>query len=247
MALIPHSVFPRSLFGQEFGPRALDVFDPFDEMDMQLYDMVNWLERPMMTPGMVPLKYRVTVNCAGYDPASIKISFADDKLVVMGNKGDTPKSADEDHSHCSFKRTFDLPPLVEKDKWTSFMDKSGTLVIDMPYKEEGAPMQEVMPKVVDTADGHRAVAMDLSLPVHVDPSHVQVTAKDHDIIVKAQDKTETPNGFSSVSFFRRSTMPDNADIRHMRCTADGDRLHILAPLADHALPKSHQRIPIESY
>jgi len=253
MALIPHTFFPRSLFGGTT-MRDLDLFDPFDDLDMQmnqqLNNMFHMLDRPLMAPPIMQ-KYRVTVDCAGYNPKSLKTEITGDKLVVTGKEGDPAKSPDEDHTHRSFRRTFNLPKLVEKSQMTSFVDnKRGgcTLVIDIPYKmdESGVLDTQMMPKVIDTNDGHKAINMDLKLPVSIDPSKVQVTAKDRDIIIRAEEKNETPNGYSTASFYRRSTMPENADIKHMSCVChDGNQLSVTAPLVDHALPGAKKAIQIE--
>jgi len=229
MALIPHNFFPRNVFD-------IDMFDPFDAMDSQFNSMVHFFDRPLMASPIVPQKYRVTVNCEGYSPKFIKTEILDDKLIVSGSEREN-----------SFQRTFNLPEFVETSLMTSFMDKRGTLVIDIPYKMSGLPMDELMPKMVDLADGRKAARLSMALPTHVDPSHVHVTAKDHDLIVKAQEKTETDTSVSKVSFYRRCTMPENADLKHMRCVAEGNRLVISAPLADHALPDAHKRIPIEAH
>jgi len=253
MALIPHTFFPRSAFDVDlwhrpfdFGPRALDVFDPFDELDMQTNSMVNWLERPLLpqlAQPRVPQKYRATVDCAGYSPKSIKTEIVGDKLVVSGSEGDAARSADEDHHHRSFKRTFNLPKLVEKEKMTSFMTTRGQLVIDIPYKMDtsGQLAADMMPRVVDGQ-----VQLDLQLPTGVDPAHVSVTAKDRDIIVKAEDHSETPNSFSNFYYYRRSTMPENTDMNGMKCVFDQNKVHITAPIADHAaLKQGKKKIPIE--
>jgi HSP20 family molecular chaperone IbpA len=259
MALIPHTVFPRSMFDVdlwhrpfEYGPRALDLFDPFDDLDMQLNSMVNWLDRPAnyaFRQPRVPQKYRVTVDCAGYDPKSIKTSVEGDKLIVSGEEGDEAKDgSDENYSHRSFKRTFQLPKLVEKDKMTTFMTRNGELVVDIPYKmdESGQTADSMWPQVVDTTDGHKQVNLDLQLPANIDPAKVHVTAKDRDIIVKAEDKTESPNGYSKFYFYRRSTMPENTDMKGLKCTFDNNKLSITAPFyGNNALKDNEQKIPIE--
>jgi len=248
MALVPHTFFPRRDFDtdlwhrpQETGPRALDVFDPFDELDMQLNSMVNWLERPpaqIMPQPKVPQKYRVTMECAGFDTKSIKCEIvAGDKLVVTCTEGDEFKSgSEEDHWHCSFKRTFELPKLtlLDAEKMTSFMTSQGTLVIDIPYRmdESGMTAEDLWPKVVESADGHKVVSLDMHLPRHIDPSKVHVTAKDRDVIVKAEDKAEWPHGFAKFHFYRRSTMPQSTDMRELKCTWEDNKLSIRAPLKD---------------
>jgi HSP20 family molecular chaperone IbpA len=259
MALIPHTFFPRSMFDVDlwhrpfdYGPRALDLFDPFDDLDMQLNSMVNWLDRPtglLPQQPRVPQKYRVTVDCAGYNPKSIKTDIQGDKLIVSGEEGNKANGGnDEDYSHRSFKRTFQLPKLVEKEKMTSFMTKNGELVIDIPYKmdESGQTAEGMWPRIVDTDDGHKQVNLDLQLPNNIDPSKVQVTAKDRDIIVKAEDKTESPNGYSKFYFYRRSTMPESTDMNGLKCTFDNNKLSITAPfMGNNALKDNEKKIAIE--
>jgi len=234
MALIPHTYFPRSLFGTD--ERALNVFDPFDDLDRQmnaqLNNMFSVMQQPLM-PQQPTQKYRITLDCSGCDPKALKCEIQGDTLVITGTKDG--------------RRTFSLPDFVDRDHMASFMDKHGKhLVVDIPYKMSdgmAAFAGDSMPQMVDNG---RAVNMDMRLPANIDPAHVHVTAKDHDIIVRADERQETPNGVSRVSFYRRSTMPDNADIKHMQCVYhDGNQLSVKAPLADHALPKVHHGKAIE--
>jgi HSP20 family molecular chaperone IbpA len=249
MSLIQPSFFQRSAFGAD--ERTLDMFDPFDTHDMQLSSMFNWLQRPSpldMALPHVPQKYRVTLNCAGYGPKAIKTEIQGDKLVVTGKEGIVGNTADEDHEHRSFKRTFNLPKLVERDQMTSFMDKrNGTLVIDIPYKmdESGVTAADMVPRVIDTQDGHKAVNIELALPSGIDPATVHVTVKDHDLIVKAEDKSVTPTSSTWVAFYKRSTFPENVDIKSIHCLCENNKLVVTAPLADHALQQGSRAIPID--
>jgi len=259
MALLPLSFFPRSMFDVDlwhqpmhYGPRALDLFDPFDELDLQLNSMVNWLDRPAIAPRsahpQVPQKYRVTVDCPGFNPKSIKTEIQGDKLIVSGQEGDPNKSSgNEDFSHRSFKRTFQLPKLVEKDKMTSFMDRRGTLVIDIPYKmdESGQTAEDMWPQVRDKQDGSKEVSFSLQFPANIDPSKVQVTAKDRDVIVKAEDKTESPDGYSNFYFYRRSTMPENTNMEGLKCSHENNKLTITAPYMGNALKHDDKKGAIE--
>jgi len=223
----------------DFGPRAMDVFDPFDDLDMQLNSSVNWLTRPLslmseFAQPRVPQKHRVTLDCSGFDPASIQTDIKGDKLVVTGKEGESAKSEDEDYTLRSFKKTFKLPPKLEPEHMTSFITNRGTLVIDIPYKAEhsahGIPL-DVMPHVVDRGDGGKEVNLDMSLPEDIDPDKVHVTAKDRDIIVKAQDKHKIgEDGFSQSYYYRRSTMPENTDMNGLKCEIDHHKLKIKAPI-----------------
>lgn len=242
MSLVPHTFFPRSMFDVdlwhrpfEYGPRALDVFDPFDDLDMQLNSSIDWLTRPnfMRSPfeqPSVPEKYRITVDCSGFDPRSIKTDIRGDKLIVSGNEGGSPKSEDEDFTQRSFKKTFNVPKQADTDRMTSFMTNRGQLVVDIPYKMNDLLLaDDAMPRVTKNADGREEVHLDLRLPESIDPAKVQVTAKDRDIIVKAEDKKQDDNGFSQFYYYRRSTMPQNTDMSGMKCVSDHNKLSITAP------------------
>lgn len=57
-------------------PSSLDVFDPFDELDRMMNRNVSWLNEPSMLPSrlrapLVPQKYRITLDCSGYNESSI--------------------------------------------------------------------------------------------------------------------------------------------------------------------------------
>jgi HSP20 family molecular chaperone IbpA len=236
----------------EFGPRALDIFDPFDDLDMQLNSSVDWLMRP--PPGLfaqprVPQKYRVTVDCAGHDPQNVKTEIRDNKLVVSGVEGGPASANDEDFAHRSFKKTFNLPVRADVDKMTSFMTNRGVLVVDIPYKMDDAQLavEEAMPRVAKNADGSEEVHLDVKFPDSVDPSKVQVTAKDRDIIVKAENKRQDDNGFSQFQYYRRSTMPQNTDMSGLKCVFDHHKLKITAPTMATAkkLRQADQPIAIE--
>ena len=90
------------------------------------------------------------------------------------------------------------------------------------------------------------MAIDITLPDHVDPSKVNVSCKDREIIIKAEDKQESPNSSSSFSFYQRSTLPPDADLNQMRATINNNRLSITAPVKNNELRSSFRQIPIES-
>jgi len=241
----------------EMGPRALDVFDPFDDLDMQLNSSINWLTRPsfMRDPfeqPRVPQKYRVTVDCAGYEPRNIKTEIRGDKLVVSGTEGAATPNRDEDYAHRSFQKTFNLPKKADPERMTSFMTSRGQLVVDMPYKQDEMQMiaGDAMPRITKAPDGHEEVHLDLNFPESIDPSKVQVTAKDRDIIVKAEEKKQTDNGFSQFNYYRRSTMPPNTDMSGLKCVYDHHKLNVTAPMTHghaHALGHREKPIPIEQH
>ncbi len=77
------------------------------------------------------------------------------------------------------------------------------------------------------------VSMRMQLPEHVNQSKLNVSNKDGDLVVKLDDKTETPEGnCRSVSYFSQTTMPSKTDFAGLKWTLD-DKSNVLtvsAPL-----------------
>jgi HSP20 family molecular chaperone IbpA len=276
MSLIQHQFFPRSMFDMDFwgrpdslgiGPSTLDLFDPFDQLDHQLSRNLLWIDRPdfmtqLITPILprVPHKYRITVDCTGYNPKLIKTNFSDDKtkLIVSAKDGESKTSDDGDYSIKEFRRTYELPKNVETDKMVSFVTAEGCLVIEMPIKEEEKKQSHKRKSgeswdilsganLVTEENGKKVVKMNLDVPQNVDPSKIKVTCKDRDLIVQAEDKVEKDDGVSQFYFYRRSTLPENTDLNALKCSLDADKnkLMIEAPYNDDLKPKGPRVIPIQ--
>jgi len=84
----------------------------------------------------------------------------------------------------------------------------------------------------DTKDHHKEAHIDMDLPMNIDPEHVHVTCKGHDIIVRADEKRDTPNSHSEIHIYRRTTMPKGTDMRHLKCMLNdrATKLSIDAPM-----------------
>ncbi|CAF0875719.1 unnamed protein product [Brachionus calyciflorus] len=261
MSLLKHQYFPRSMFethwpaeGQTTDPLMLDMFDPFDELDRSLAKNFMWINRPQFLseiPEMpkVPHKFRVTLDCLGFDTKSIKTEFNKDKtkLVVKGGSGRVDLG-DGDFIHKEFKRTYDVPLNTETDKLVSFVTSTGKLVIEMPLKMEQKKgvkaKQELIPKIVEDDKGNKTVQLNVLLPHAVDPSNVKVTCKDNDVIIRADQTKETNDEYSRVHIYKRCKLPENTDYDDLKCVMEKDQLTITAPLEPgHNLGK--RTIPIE--
>ena len=119
MSLLSHSFFPRSMFDMDFwnpslaGPSTLDLFDAFDDLDRMMSRNLIWLNEPetlrLSSPKQpVSEKYRITLDCQGFNPNSIKTEIKDNnKLVVSASEG--KPSATSDYSLREFRKTYDLP------------------------------------------------------------------------------------------------------------------------------------------
>lgn len=266
MSLIKHNFFPRSMLDYDIwhrpldvnlGPSTLDLFDPFDALDHTLCRNLHWLDRPdfledivgPVTP-KVPHKYRIKVDCHGFNPNSIKTEITSDKskLIVSAKEGETTANDDGDYSVKEFRRTYKLPNHVEVDKMVSFVTGNSQLVVEFPVLEKKKRREsggELFPVVSEDKDGNKKVCMNLDLPANIDPSKVKVVCKDRDVIVQAEDKVEKPDGVSQFYYYRRSTMPENTDFDALKCSIDKNKLSIEAPCHSHA-KLGHRNVPIEN-
>lgn len=86
---------------------------------------------------------------------------------------------------------------------------------------------DVFPKV----NGNQ-VSMRMQLPEKIDQSKLCVSNKDGDLVVKLEDKQETPGGGSrSVCYFSQTTMPHNTDFANLKHNFDDKNvLTVTAPL-----------------
>lgn len=258
MALIPHNLFPRSLFDTDQwfktpghiaplgGPNTLDLFDAFDELDHTLGNNMHWLSKPEFNARSwlptVPQKYRITLDCVGYEPKSIKTDIVGNKLTVSGRE--EVKHEGDDYSIKEFKKTYVLPAHAEADKLVSFITSHGQLVIEVPLREtERHSNQDLFPRIVDAENGGKNVTLQFTVPENIHPEKISVNIKDRDLIVKAEDKIEKPDGISKFYYYKRTTLPENTDFSALKCNYDNHQISICAPL--NLDFKAVKRVPIE--
>ena len=118
---------------------------------------IFWLNEPealSSSPSPVAEKYRITLDCEGFSPNSIKTLVKGNKLVVSATEGHA--SATDDYSLREFRKSYDLPKYnyiltlidfllknvmlisnryVDGTKLISFVTSNGKLVIEFPFKE----------------------------------------------------------------------------------------------------------------
>jgi HSP20 family molecular chaperone IbpA len=187
------------------GPSTLDLFDPFDELDHTISRNLHWLTKPEFLRTMplfpkVPQKYRITIDCSGYTPQSIRTELkSHNKLVVSGRE---EHKEGEDFSTREFKKTYQLPQHCESDKLVTFMTPGGKLVVEVPLKETSAmPISSMVPQIVDNKDGSKAVSVKFDIPPNLDPTKVSVSIKDRDIICRAEDEIKKPDMQSKYYYY----------------------------------------------
>jgi len=240
MSLIPHGFFPRSAMDmdrwmQPFGPLStLDAFDPFDELDNTIGRNMNWITQPEFGLPMlprVPQKYRVTLDCSGYSPNSIKTEWKGNQLTVSARE--EHKTADTgDFSVKEFKKTYTMPPSAECDKMVSFITGDGQLCIEVPLKETERHLNtDLFPQIVDE-NGGKQVKMKFAVPENIAPEHIHINIKDRCLVVKAEEKKVKPDGVSKFHYYKKTTLPENTDFDALKCNYDDatHQISVSAPL-----------------
>jgi len=249
---MPSSYSPAfSPFQSSLMPSTLDLFDTFDPLDQMMSRNLRWIDRPESwlptLPPAVPQKYRISVDCAGFNPDSIKTELKEQDgkhvLLIHGRESAGVKTGD-DYFRKEIKKTFVLPDSIELDKMTSFMTPNGQFVVEFPLREtEAMPNLGLLPQIQDTASG-KQLSMQIPLPQNIDPNKVQVSVKDRDLIMRVEDKSESPDSYSRVHIYTRTTLPENTDFSKLKCTFDNNLLSVTAPVSQS--PASQMRnIPLE--
>jgi len=238
-------------FGSSLLPSTLDLFDPFDELDRTMSRNLRWIDRPeslftSIAP-VVPRKYRISVDCAGFNSDNIKTEIkqknGDNYLHVHGHEEQGTKDAD-DYTKKILKKSYKLPNNIQLDQIASFMTPAGNFIVEFPIRQEDrTSAQGMLPQIVDV-DGGKQLKLNLPLPQNIDPSKVQLSLKDRDLIMRVEDRTETGDTRSRVHFYTRTTLPENTDFNQLKCVVDQGQLNITAPV--NTQPSfGYRQIPVE--
>jgi HSP20 family molecular chaperone IbpA len=266
MSLIPHQYFPRSIFDtSDWFNRALeptlhaplsslDVFDPFNRSDYDLSRDLPWLTKPSFLADdalfeHVPHKYRVSVDCSGFSPDSVKCEVKDKHKLVVTAKEKCKKGEKGDYELREFQKTYILPNNAMPDKLASWM-AGKNLICEIPLKEPEALANvgsQLFPKVIDNQDGTKTATMRFAIPENVDPSKVHISVKDRDLIFRCEENIKNPDGYSKFHYYQKTQLPENAQIDQLKCVRDGNHITATAPLSSQpAIPvaaqKQHQQI-----
>jgi len=146
---LPVGHFPRELFDFEnfLGP-SLDLFDPFDEIDLASHRMqtaLQWLQDPpRLQRELCPVtghkkrphsdKFRVTLDVHGYKPEDLSVKVVGRKLFIEGKQ---EVRDGEDFSVKEMRKTYDIPEHASFEHMTSFLTAKGTLVVEFPLITQG--------------------------------------------------------------------------------------------------------------
>jgi len=244
MSMIPHGFFPRSsmnmdswmtpaIKGSVITPNTLDMFDAFDELDHTIGRNMQWLNRPeFMMPALpkVPQKYRITLDCSGYNPKSIKTEWNGRVLWVFAREEHKCEETG-DFSVREFKKHYTVPETAICEQMVSFMTAEGQLVIEVPLMETTAHLNmDLFPKIIDVEGGNKAMTLKFTVPENIKPEHIHINIKDRCLVVKAEEKKIKPDGISKFHYYKKTTLPENTDFDALKCNYDNHQISVYAPL-----------------
>jgi HSP20 family molecular chaperone IbpA len=121
------------------------------------------------------------------------------------------------------------------------MTSNGRLVIEIPLKNEEKRSSDLFPKI---SEDNKNISINLSLPECTDPTKINVTCKDRNLIVKYEDKTEKDDSFSSIYFYEQVFLPENTQFNDLNCKYENNILSISAPINADLDKKNPISIPI---
>ncbi|KAI0978682.1 hypothetical protein GJ496_005428 [Pomphorhynchus laevis] len=255
MPNLPISRFGRSLFDfDNFFGKSLDFFDPFDRWDLSLnphhVNSVNWIREPPHLSDRPLNKFRVTLPATGYDKSDITTSISGNILTIHGRHSDHQDG--NGYNAREFSRKFDLPRNIDESKMTSFLTGGGMLVVEMPFMvEQQSRLQQsqttdmqlrskspsdfyrsdFLPHIVNDNNGLKKLEINVPLP-NYQPDEIQLTLKDHDLILKAESTKSDNLKYGRQYLYRQVTLPKETNTNMLSSTLEDGTLHIEAPLLD---------------
>jgi len=154
-----------------------------------------------------PQKYRITVNCQGFDPNTIRTNLrrelGQNHLIL---------TCQDRMGQASCKRCFTLPQNCLVDKMQKSIVGRNQLVCEFPLKRRLD--LDLVKHVVGSGNGKMYVA-ECRIPDFVDPTKVTVCVKGHELIVCLKDTIS--DKVAKGQFFVRTTLPIKADISKIHC------------------------------
>lgn len=154
------------------------------------------------------LKQRITIDCEGYQPSSIRIDLKNGQLVITGRE--EFKDSDDNFSIKEFKRTLSVPKELTKDDLVTYFNG-----------------KQIIIEFNDTLNSgeNKFFELNISIPKHVDPKSLAVQYCDRDLIVQANENEDQ----SKLNFFQRHKIPKNINLHALRCEFKENMLQFRAP------------------
>ncbi|CAF2092211.1 unnamed protein product [Rotaria magnacalcarata] len=216
------------------------------------------------TPVAIPVqseKFRVQLNVAGFNPASIKTRIDDRKVIVEGKQEE--RDLNGDFNIREIRKTYDLPEHADTTNFASFVTPNNMLVIDVPINTphiERRPSQtladnqslslfgqyrdpifdypgftasaEFRPRIVDTDNGQKLVKLSLTVK-NYRPEQIKVAVKNNELVVQAEN-IYNDNNRTERSFLTKSILlPPGTRTDRLKSTLTPEgQLEIEAPFIE---------------
>ena len=198
--------------------------------------------------GFGPKLFRVSLEIAGLDKNSIKTEINNKKLIITGKEGEKVETGD--FLLQEFRKTFDLPDNLETEKMQTYINRIGRFTVEIPFKSEKLKSSHLLqfdqlPKIVEAEKGNKMVALQLSIPSNIDPSKITLTHKNNYLILKAQDKSESPEGVKSFYYYKKISLPEGTNFDKLQSKFADNYLTVSAPFTEELKAKDEKQIPIE--
>jgi len=171
---------------------------------------------------------RITFNCGGYSPKSIKTDVYGTKVVISGKE--EARIDGENYSVKEFKRSYELPVNADSERLASFMAPNGQLLIEVPLKqlpaaEDSQNKTKVMAK--NNEDSGSAFSFTYQLPENIDVSKLNVTCRDRELTIHTLDNSSNINNInSSISSFNNINSTINANNMSINSLSSINRLRL---------------------
>jgi len=258
---IPIFHFPRQVYNMDrqwstnmpiMHRNPLEHFDPYDQVDQVLSRThLKWLQRPSemsttSTQRDVPHRYRITLNCVGVDPKTIKIELKETKsgqqqvLRVCGLEQAGNSQSSNDFMRHELKKSLTLPQNIEHNKMVSFLTSDGKLIIEFPMMKSDSMKKDVSPN-------DKELKLRLPLPRNISADKIHLLVKDRDLIMRVEEQQVMPDSITRIHIFDRVTLPDNVDWNSLKCLKEADQMVVTAlTRTSTSLVKQPHEIQIET-
>lgn len=186
----------------------------------------------------MPQKYRVSVDCAGFDPNQIRPS-----VQQMQNQKHLVLTCKDKRGGQTFRRSFTLPKNIKPDKLNTFLGANNQFVCEFPFLEIPTSLGlNLKPQIVGEGKG-KMVVIEARIPEFINPLSVNVCVKGHECIIRFEEKTAAPDSISRAFYYNRVTLPINCDLTKIHCVQKKRWLTIRCPIIT-ALKGGFRQVPI---
>jgi len=173
----------------------------------------------------MPQKYRISVDCQGFDPNQIRA-----QVMNVQNKKYLNLTCKDKRGQATFKRSFTLPQTVKPEKMCTFLAPNNQFVCEFPFLELPTSLDiDLVPQVIGQGKD-KMVVVETRIPDFIDPISVNVCVKGHELVIRFEEKKAAPDSVSRDFYYNRVTLPINCDLNKINCVQRKRWLSIRCPV-----------------